>query len=262
MLDRELDQFRLPLDVELALQVQPMRLDRAHRQAVALRDLLARQSLRERVEDVPLARREPIERRRFGARMNHPGGDSLTEERLPGEHRADRAHDLGCGRILQQIAARARAHRLRHVFDVVVHRQHQHANRRKALVKDARERDSVHALHADVHQREIGRERLGERERFIRIARFADHGEAGRRFEAHLQAVAHERMIVDEQEARGAGRGRGRSHRGVPGESVPRSGTRAATTVWPICELISSVPPSASSRSRMLRRPMPPRASA
>jgi len=41
VLDRKLDQFRLPFDIELALQVQPVSLHRPHRQPAALRDLLA-----------------------------------------------------------------------------------------------------------------------------------------------------------------------------------------------------------------------------
>ena len=34
MLDRELDQLGLPFDLQLALQIEPVRLDRAHRQPV------------------------------------------------------------------------------------------------------------------------------------------------------------------------------------------------------------------------------------
>src|SRR6185437_2748287 len=108
----------------------------------------------------------------------------------------------------------------------------------------------------------MGRLALGERKRLLRIARFADHDEVAHGFEARAQTVAYERMIVDEKQARDGGgcivHGE-MSCKGDNGASDVWSGTRAVTTVWPACEASDSVPPSASSRSRILRSPKPER---
>src|SRR5690242_14798074 len=124
MLDGELDQLSLAFYFELALQVEAMRLDGSDGQAVALRDLLARQTLRELIENVALARREAFDRIANRRCLDEPRAESFAEERPAVEHRADRANDLRARRVLQHITARAGAHSLRHVFDVVVHRQH------------------------------------------------------------------------------------------------------------------------------------------
>lgn len=108
--------------------------------------------------------------------------------------------DFGGGRILEYVSACAGAHGLRHIFDVVVHREHQYAHGREPLVKNPGQHDPVHAVHPHVHQREIWTKRFGERERFLRVAGLARDLEARHGFEPQAQAVANERVIVDEDD--------------------------------------------------------------
>src|SRR5581483_2512608 len=49
---RKLDELGLAFDFELALDVEPVRFHRPHRQPVSFRDLLARQTFSQRIEDL------------------------------------------------------------------------------------------------------------------------------------------------------------------------------------------------------------------
>ena len=123
--------------------------------------------------------------------------------------RPDRAAQLLARRVLEQVARGARLERGHDVGVRVVRREHEHARRIAELRQPPDRGRAVDAGHAQVHQHHVGPARLGERDRFVAVRRLPDHVVQRIAGEHAAQPVAHDRVVVDDQEAdrRRVGRG-------------------------------------------------------
>jgi hypothetical protein len=90
--------------------------------------------------------------------------------------------------------------RVVHVLVDVERGQHQHA--RPGLGADARGgADAVEPGHADIHQDHIRAQRQGRADGLFAVAGLPDHGHVGLGVQDHAEAVAHERLVVDDEHA-------------------------------------------------------------
>src|SRR5262249_4842751 len=146
---------------------------------------------------------------------------------LPGRH------------VLEQEAARADTQRLVDVLVQIKGRENEHAAL-DAAQQDAPGRlDPVHGRHTDVHQDDVREQPLRQLDRLAAVAGLADDLDVVLGAEDHAEAVAHERLVVAEENAD--------DHR-----SVAANGSRAATRKPPSgTGSVSTLPPSAAARSRM-----------
>ena len=108
-----------------------------------------------------------------------------------------------------------------------------------ALDAGARSRRRRRARHAHVHQHDVGGRDRQRLERLAAVGRLADDAHVGLGVDHELQPGAHERLVVDEEDA---------DHAGIAARtSKPPSGRGPA----------SSVPPRGSTRSRIPVSPRP-----
>ena len=136
----------------------------------------------------------------------------------------------------------------------------------------ARRFDAVHVRHRDVHQDDIGPQRVRVRDRLESVGRFADDAKLRPLVEHLAQRAAHRRVIVDDENPERVGQTRGRRrprmpapvgarlerpHAGDPPGAAPRGATRRNRVPFPGALSMSSRPPSSVSRSRMLNSPQP-----
>lgn len=126
----------------------------------------------------------------------------------------------------------------------------------------------AHARHVQVHQHQL---RQGAAQRVLRqaglqegqggggVAGFAHHLQVRHGLKAQAQAVAHQRVVVDQQQSDGGARV---GHAGLETSGVGGGKGSQACRVVPWSEVWKlRLPDSAVMRSRMLRRPMPRRGS-
>ena len=114
---------------------------------------------------------------------------------------ADRGDDLGVGRLLEHVAARADGERLADVARVVLHREHEHLD---ALVLVQQRRHDVEAApvgHRHVHQHQVGIDRARLEDRLARGAGLADDLDVLLALEQQPQPGADDRVVVDDQHA-------------------------------------------------------------
>jgi hypothetical protein len=192
-----------------------VRLDRrlAHDQLGG--DLGVRQPARDELEDLELARGQLVEalrrlrrrRRRRGELLDQPLRDRRGEQRLALSDDADARRELLRRDVLEQEAAGAGAQRLVDVLVQVECGEHQHPDRRRAVERDdaARRLDPVELRHADVHQHDVRRQPPGQLDRLGAVGGLADDVEVVLGVEDHLEAGAHERPVVGDQDAHDTG---------------------------------------------------------
>jgi hypothetical protein len=171
-----------------------------------LRDLLVGEPAGQEPQDLALAvgeRREPVAVAHDGVGQprgdlrQQPAGHGRGEDRVAGGHGLHGGDEVGGAGVLEQEAARARAQRVDDEVVQAERREDQDAVARQA----ARRLDAVHARHADVHEHDVGVEALGERDRLVAVAGLGDHGDPARRLEHGLEARAHERLVVGDEDA-------------------------------------------------------------
>ena len=182
----------------------------------------------------------PCVRRRL---LSEPRDETLgrgrAEERVPGRDDADRVHQLRRLDVLEEEAARAGADGGVDVLVEIERRQHEDARARPALDELPCRLDAVEVRHAHVHEDDVGVELARELERLHAVGRFAHELEVGPLLEHHAEAAAHERLVVDD-------------------ENAGHSGNLAATRKPPVFSgPVSSEPPNAVTRSRIPMRPRP-----
>src|SRR3954454_24689199 len=158
------------------------------------------------------------------------------------------ARDELIGRdVLQEEAARARAQRLVDVLVEVERREHEDAGGVLGIaVRDhlTSGLEPVQARHADVHQRHVRLKQLDLLDALLTVDRLAHDLDVGLRVEDHLEARAHERLVVRDQHSHECS---SRSKRSLACTPTPPSFRYPA----------SISPPSIATRSRMPRRPWP-----
>ena len=129
-------------------------------------------------------------------------GDRGGEHGVAGGDRAHRLDDLARRRVLEQEAAGAGAQRL---DDVLV--EAEGGEDEDALTRQAAGRlDAVHARHPDVHQHDVGAVRLGRRDRLLAGGGLGHHLDRAGRLEHGLEAGAHHRLVVGDDDPQPAGR--------------------------------------------------------
>ena len=149
------------------------------------------------------------------------------------------ADDLGVGRLLEHVAARAGLERLADVARVVLHREHEHLRVGHGLQERGHALDPALAGHDDVHQHDVG----------LVLDRLEDGALRVRRPRRPSRCPAPRR-------ARGEGRSGRRRGRRRRGRGSSRSGTSATSVVpAPAPDSIRSRPPTSATRSRMPTSP-------
>ena len=114
---------------------------------------------------------------------------------------------------------------------------------------------AVELRHADVHQHDVGPVEVDRAEHLAAVGGLGHHLEARRAGEHHPQAGAHERVIVDEQDADHRGR-RARRTKAPSGStpcssSPPASVTRSASPIRPVPAPGSGVPEATATGARL-----------
>ncbi len=131
----------------------------------------------------------------------------------------------GRGRVLEQVARGAGTERREHVAVAVVGRQHEHPRRRTALRECLDRLETADTGHPQVHEDDVGRERVHERERLGAVGGFAHDLEVRLRGQHAPEAVANDRVIVGDEHADG-------THRVAAEDgSMAMAGTRAEIAV-------------------------------
>ena len=130
------------------------------------------------------------------------------------------------------------------------------------LAQAARGLDPVDARHAQVHEHDLGPVLGAERERLLAVGRGGHELDAVEQPEQRADALAHEALVVGEQDADRpvltVGRGVARAHRRSISTADLAStdvGSRSSTRKPSRVGSASSSPPSSSARSRIPVRP-------
>ncbi len=173
-------------------------------------------------------------------RRRHGGG----EDGVAVGSGADAAQQLLARRVLEQVAGGAGVDRGQHVGVVAVGGEDEHADLREPVAQLADRGDAVAAGHPQVHQHHLRPAGDGERDRLDAGGRLAQHLELGVAGEDPAQPVAHDRVVVGDQQ---------RDHAGT-------AGTLAEIAVpSPGVDSTASAPPTPCTRWRMPVSPKPPR---
>ena len=152
---------------------------------------------------VSSAERGGVRGRRRPARvaLDQPARDRRGEERVAGGDHPDGLSELVGARVLEQEAARAGAEGFVDVVVEVEGGQDQDAGRSVAGGDPACRLDPVEVRHADVHQDDVGAQRLGGVERGEAVGGLADDLEVGLGVEDDAEAGADELLVVGDQDA-------------------------------------------------------------
>ena len=184
---------------ELVHERFAVRLDGAMRDPQPCGDFLVRLAVRDAEQDVALARRQSIEPRDRGRRVlrgREPGGDCRREVALAAMHGANRPAQFGQQGVLEQVAARAGADALQHVFRLVIHRQDDDPGRQVEPAQFRSDLDAGAPRHRDVHHQHVGAFALHERDRFVTVLPFRHHRDARFALEHATNSLAHHRVVV------------------------------------------------------------------
>ena len=132
---------------------------------------------------------------------DQPARDLRREQGIARRHDAHRLGELRGRRVLEQEAARARAHRLVDVLVEVERGEHEDPGPRLAGDEPARRLDAVQPRHAHVHEHDVRLVQARELDGLRAVRRLADDGDVGLRLEDHAKAAADQRLIVGQQDA-------------------------------------------------------------
>src|SRR6266581_2912079 len=251
------------VDVELLVHVADVVAHGLLADLQLVRDLLVGHPRGQHLENLDLARREPVVElfRGRGAReqLENPIGDRAGHHPLAGYHRQDTGDDRAGLRVLEHVTAGAGFQRLDHVVVGFEGGQHQDFDLR-VLGDDAAGRlDAVEVGHLDVHQHDVRLRGEGDLDRVEAIDGFADDGDAVIAVEQSGQSRPEKRLVVRDHHPRGLDR-RGRSGwRLRCSTQISCSLGRIARTVVPPPATLStsSRPPRITARSLIPSTPMP-----
>ena len=179
--------------------VSPMRLDRAYAQEQALGDLLVRVAERDQSQHVALALREIV----LGLAHHQPRRHRGLHVQPIGEDRAQGVGELLVGGVLEHVALRSLLQRAAGVHRLVLHREDDDPRARlPELWKDLQ---AGAVAQPDVEHDRVRCLATCHRERLARRRGLRDDVEPGIG-QQPPNARAHDRVVVDEQEARPCGR--------------------------------------------------------
>ena len=120
-----------------------------------------------------------------------------TEITPPGRDLADGAHQIGRGRVLEHVRAGAALQRLDHVRLARVHREDQDARSRRLLRHLTQGLQPV-AGHHEIEDQHVGGQAYGHLGRRRAIGGLSDDDQVGRGFQQGPEALAHDVMVVGE----------------------------------------------------------------
>src|SRR3954454_3495365 len=218
-------------------------------------DLRVRHPARDQLEDLVLARRQLVEllRRRAvdgrvrGELLDQPARDRRGQQRLALRHDVDAGNELVGGHVLEEEAAGAGAQGLVDVLVQVERGEHQHARgvlARRVVHDLARGFEPVQPRHADVHQRHVRPQLADHLHGLLPVLGLAHDLDLGLGLQDHLEAGAHERLVISDQHSYQC--------------SSRSKGSLACTPKPPSFLYPASIsPPSIATRSRMPTRPWP-----
>src|SRR5262249_26151615 len=141
-------------------------------------------------------RRRGVDRRAERLEAAHETlGERRLEARPPRRDLADRAYELTHRRVLQEPALRARAHGAKERIRIVERGQDDARHGSAERLEDA---DPAAPRHAQVEERDVGARVAQDRERLLAVARLAGHREVRLELEQAAQALAHDRLVLDD----------------------------------------------------------------
>ena len=223
-----------------------MRLHRLGADREARRDGLGGMAFGDQLQHLALAHRQRVGRvlwREVG--LGHGAGNPGAQVYLAAADPFDGLHQIARGLTLQDVALDATAQGLGDVLLLVVLCQHHELHARTDARQLERRVQPVELRHADIEHGHIGVLAAHQTDRLAAVGGLAGDHEA-RALQQRLQALPDEYVIVGEHESY--------AHR-----HLPRGRLNLICAPCPGAETMCSVPPSAPSRSRMPRRPSPPR---
>src|SRR5215831_8969467 len=174
--------------------------------------------------------------------LDQAAGGAGRDDRVPGEYRPDRGHELRRQRVLEQEPAGSGPQPGVYVLVEVEGGQQDHPGRRFGGADPRGGFDPVQVRHPDVHQHQVGLELRGLADGRQPVGGLADHLEVLDALQDGAQAGADEFLVVGDEQPHGR----------------TSNGSRAYT--WkPPCGLgpVRSSPPNMVTRSRMPRSPRP-----
>ena len=124
-----------------------------------------------------------------------------AQHRLPAVNATDRLGDLLGTGALRQKPGRAGAERRQNPLLVREARQRQHTHPRRALSQGLRRCDPIELGHDDVHHDDIRLQRVHLLERLDPVLRLTDDVDVRHEIEEGAEAVPHDRVIVNDQNA-------------------------------------------------------------
>ena len=174
----------------------------------------------------------------------HPTGHRVVEPGVAGGHDSRRADELLARCVLQHEPGGAGTQRARQHLVVVERREDEDGRCIGPGSQPTRRLDAVHALHADVHDHDVGRDVLGPRRARLRRRRTRRRSRSPRRDGGCAAARP------------APAPGRRRAGRRIT-RARPPSGTSTSTSHSPSRAPACNVPPSSSARCCMPRTPSP-----
>ena len=245
---RQDDRLNAVAQAELAQDARDVALHRRLADEQLARDLRVRHPARDQPQHLELARAEFLGRggliqagrRVLAVVLDQPPGDRRREQRLAGGDRAHRAGQLLAVGVLEQEAGGARLHRPVDVLVEVERREHQDAGPRVGAARAGGRLDAVELRHADVHEQDVRVVGAGGCERVDPVAGLGRHLDVGLGLEHHPQPLAHEVLVVCDDDADHWTGSDAFTVKPPPGRGSARSS-----------------PPSSATRSCMPARPWP-----
>jgi hypothetical protein len=207
-----------------------------------------RLALGDQREDLELAGAQRVRRRRPQL-AQQPRRDGRRQYGLAPERRSHGADERLARRILEEVARRAGRDRGPDVAVGVEGGEDEDPGRVADLGQLVDRARTVDLGHPEVHEDDVGPEPLGRNHRLAAVGRLADDLELRIAVEDAAEAVADDRVIVDDEQA-------DRWHGRHQGAWTPIAGTRADTAVPPPgSDSIASVPATRLIRCRIAVSP-------
>ena len=127
------------------------------------------------------------------------GHEPRVDERLAGGDLLDRAQERLVGRLLEDVAARARLEAALEERPLAVRGEDQDRGPGDALEEHLGRLEAVHVRHAQVHDHDVGPPSLGQRDGRRAVGRLADDADPRRAGEREAETLAHDLVVVGDQ---------------------------------------------------------------
>ena len=139
-----------------------------------------------------------------GELLDQSPGDRWRQQRITLSDDPDRGDELLGRRVLQEVAAGAGAQGGVHVLVEIERGEHEHLGVAVVARRDQPSGlDAVQDRHPDVHEHDVGTGPLAELDAEPTVLGITDDFDVGLRVEDHAEAVAHQRLVVDDRDSDG-----------------------------------------------------------